>query len=85
MIEIFLTLLLYVIIGSIGLFIMFEVIKIIILIIALLASLFMQLPDWLKAVIVILLVICGVSVTVCIFKKIQKYAYEFYQKLMMKI
>lgn len=32
-------------------------------------------------VIVILLVICGVSVTVCIFKKIQKYAYEFYQKL----
>ena len=57
MIELFLTLLLYVIIGVIGLFIMFEVIKIIILIVVLLASLFMQLPDWLKSVIVILLTI----------------------------
>ena len=57
MIELFLTLLLYAIIGLIGLFIMFEVIRIIILIIALLVSLFVQLPDWLKAGIVILLII----------------------------
>ena len=55
MMEFFLALLLYVIIGLIGLFIMFEVIRIIILIIVLLVSLFMQLPDWLKAVIIILL------------------------------
>lgn len=57
MIELFLTLLLYAIIGLVGLFIMFEVIKIIILIIVLLVSLFMQLPDWLKAVIIILSII----------------------------
>ena len=57
MMEFFLALLLYVIIGLIGLFIMFEVIRIIILIIVLLVSLFMQLPDWLKAVIIILLTI----------------------------
>ena len=57
MIELSLTLLLYVIIGLIGLFIMFEVIRIIILIIVLLVSLFIQLPDWLKAGIIILLTI----------------------------
>ena len=57
MMEFFLALLLYVIIGLIGLFIMFEVIRIIILIIVLLVSLFIQLPDWLKTGIIILLII----------------------------
>lgn len=57
MIELFLTVLAYFFIGLIGLTIIFEIIRIIILIILFLIALFNQLPNWVKAVISILLLL----------------------------
>lgn len=57
MIELFLTVLAYFFIGLIGLTIIFEAIKMIVLIILFLITLFKQLTSWVKAVIVILLIV----------------------------
>lgn len=57
MIELFLAVLAYFFIGLIGLAIIFEVIRIIVLIISFLVALFISLPSWAKAAIGMLLVL----------------------------
>lgn len=55
--ELILMLLFYVLIGLVGLFFLFEIIKVIILTSACVIGLFLQLPDWIKGVIAIIVFI----------------------------